>query len=100
MRALRVSQIYPVALAVLTGILLSAPIDGIARSSSAKHEFRKLHPCPTNPAPRGPCRGYVIDHVIPLVCGGADAPGNMQWQTIEAGKAKDRWETKGCRGSS
>jgi len=25
--------------------------------------------------------GYVIDHVIPLACGGEDAPSNMQWQT-------------------
>ena len=24
--------------------------------------------------------------------GGADAPHNMQWQTREAAKAKDRWE--------
>jgi len=30
--------------------------------------------------------------VIPLACGGADAPENMQWQTIEAAKAKHRWE--------
>ena len=24
--------------------------------------------------------------------GGADAPSNMQWQTIEEAKAKDKWE--------
>jgi hypothetical protein len=41
--------------------------------------------------------GYVIDHVIPLACGGPDAPSNMQWQTIGEGKAKDRLELKGCR---
>jgi hypothetical protein len=34
----------------------------------------------------------VIDHVTPLACGGADVPSNMQWQTIEEAKAKDRWE--------
>ena len=33
--------------------------------------------------------GYVVDHVIPLKRGGADAPWNMQWQTIAEGKAKD-----------
>ena len=36
--------------------------------------------------------GYVVDHVIPLKRGGADAPWNMQWQTIEAGKLKDATE--------
>jgi len=38
----------------------------------------------------------VIDHVNALACGGADAPSNMQWQTVSAGKAKDRWERTGC----
>jgi len=41
--------------------------------------------------------GYVVDHIIPLACGGADAPTNMQWQTVAAGKMKDRSERKGCR---
>jgi hypothetical protein len=40
----------------------------------------------------GACPGYVIDHLVPLKRGGADAPGNMQWQTIQAAKAKDRVE--------
>jgi hypothetical protein len=34
----------------------------------------------------------VIDHVMPLKRGGADAPSNMQWQTIQAAKAKDKIE--------
>ena len=37
-------------------------------------------------------RLHVIDHIIPLKRGGADAPSNMQWQTKEAAKAKDKWE--------
>jgi hypothetical protein len=36
--------------------------------------------------------GYVVDHVVALKRGGADSPGNMQWQTIEDAKAKDRIE--------
>ena len=40
--------------------------------------------------------GYVVDHIIPLECGGADSPGNMQWQTIAEAKAKDRTEGN-CR---
>jgi hypothetical protein len=34
----------------------------------------------------------VIDHIIALKRGGADNPENMQWQTIQAAKAKDKWE--------
>jgi hypothetical protein len=40
--------------------------------------------------------GYVVDHIIPLECGGADDPSNMQWQTIAEGKAKDKTEGN-CR---
>jgi hypothetical protein len=34
----------------------------------------------------------VIDHIVPLKRGGADSPDNMQWQSIEESKAKDRLE--------
>ena len=40
--------------------------------------------------------GYVVDHVMPLCAGGADAPSNMQWQTVEAAKVKDRQERAMC----
>ena len=40
--------------------------------------------------------GYVVDHVVPLCAGGADAPGNMQWQTVEEAKVKDRQERAQC----
>lgn len=64
----------------------------IKRSATAIHEFRKSHPCPSTGRPTGACKGYVIDHVVPLKRGGADAPSNMQWQTTAAAKAKDRVE--------
>ncbi len=47
--------------------------------------------------PRGPCPGYVVDHITPLCAGGPDSPNNMQWQTIEAGKLKDKGERAQCR---
>ena len=40
----------------------------------------------------GGCPGYVIDHVQPLKRGGTDTASNMQWQTKEEAKAKDRIE--------
>ena len=55
------------------------------------------HPCPATGQPHGPCKGYVIDRIIPLVCGGADEPQNMQWQTLAEAKEKDRWDRIGCR---
>jgi len=67
------------------------------RSQTAKNHFKVAHPCPANGKTKGSCPGYVIDHINPLACGGPDAPINMQWQTIAAGKAKDRWERNPCR---
>ena len=68
----------------------------ISRSSAATHSFELHHPCPSTGRTRGRCPGYVVDHVKPLECGGADTAGNMQWQTVAAGKAKDKTEGR-CR---
>jgi len=40
--------------------------------------------------------GYVVDHIVPIACGGRDAPSNMQWQTVAEARAKDRYERRGC----
>jgi hypothetical protein len=64
----------------------------IKRSTTAKHQFQRSHPCPSTGSTSGVCPGYVIDHVRPLKRGGADSPGNMQWQTTAEAKAKDRIE--------
>ena len=56
------------------------------------HAFQRSHPCPSTGKTSGACPGYVIDHVVPLKRGGADAPGNMQWQTTAAAQAKDKVE--------
>lgn len=64
----------------------------IKRDPRQTREFRKLHPCPSTGNTTGACPGYVIDHIVPLKRGGADRPENMQWQTKEEAKAKDKWE--------
>ena len=64
----------------------------IKRSPEAKHASQRSHPCQSTGRTSGACPGYVIDHVQPLKRGGADAPGNMQWQTVAAAKAKNRVE--------
>jgi hypothetical protein len=58
----------------------------IIRSEAAKRAFMRMTGYPHGRP------GYVVDHVVALKRGGADAPGNMQWQTIADAKAKDRWE--------
>jgi hypothetical protein len=78
-------------------LLLPAPAAAeTARSHSVTRAFERLHPCPSTGLPRGGCPGYVKDHIVPLACGGADAVANLQWQTVAAAKAKDRWERIGC----
>jgi hypothetical protein len=53
------------------------------------------HHCPSTGRTRGACPGYVRDHIRALACGGPDAVGNLQWQSVEDARAKDRWERKG-----
>lgn len=67
------------------------------RSAAARRAFKRENPCPATGKPTGPCPGYIIDHVIPLACGGEDAPENMQWQTREEAREKDKTERKNCR---
>jgi hypothetical protein len=64
----------------------------IKRNKAARDAFMHSHPCPSTGKKLGACPGYVVDHVKPLKRGGADTPSNMQWQTKEAAKAKDKWE--------
>ena len=88
-----------VPIAVLFAVYVALPVSASARehrSASVKHEFQLTHPCPSTGLTSGACPGYVKDHIVPLACGGPDAPSNMQWQTIRKARAKDKWKAKGC----
>lgn len=62
------------------------------RDPAQRRAFQREHPCPSTGRTWGACPGYVVDHVQALKHGGRDHPSNMQWQTVEEAKAKDRWE--------
>lgn len=63
----------------------------IQRSDAARHAFAQ------QTGYRNGRPGFVIDHIVPLACGGDDKPSNMQWQTVAQAKAKDKTERAGCR---
>lgn len=44
-------------------------------------------------------KGYIVDHICALECGGLDLPINMQIQSTEESKKKDKWERtpEGCK---
>lgn len=76
-------------------MLLAFP--ATARSPSQRAAFVKYHPCPATGKVRGSCRGWVVDHVVPLCAGGDDSPSNMQWQSKEESLVKDKQEWAQCR---
>jgi hypothetical protein len=47
-------------------------------------------------AANGKIKRSVVDHIVPLECGGVDIASNMQWQTVQEVKIKDRTE-RNCR---
>ena len=66
---------------VLFGFLIAFTAHSVEaksqRSQSAVREFKHSSPCPSTGKSTGRCPGYMVDHVSPLACGGADAPYNM-----------------------
>ena len=83
----------PLAVRRLTAI--PAVVTGAAGSRGARQRGRRfgkrIRARPRVREP-GPAHGYVIDHRVPLKRGGRDHASNMQWQTREAARAKDRME--------
>ncbi len=71
---------------------LPPPSQQPKRSSTERSTFQSRMPCPSTGARRGPCPGYVVDHIQALKRGGFDHWSNMQWQTRDDARRKDRWE--------
>lgn len=77
-------------------ILLAGSTDAAGRSQTERRAFQRAEPCPANAQRRGPCPGYVVDHIIPLCAGGADRQENMQWQPLSESLIKDNQERQLC----
>jgi hypothetical protein len=76
-------------------LLLAVP--AFARDPAVARAFEYQNPCPSTGLNHGRCPGWVRDHIIALCVGGPDTVANMQWQTIEEAKAKDRIECRHYR---
>jgi len=91
----------PLSFALLAALLASCSTPPhIARNPASVAAFKRAFPCPATEVARGPCPGYVVDHIRPLCAGGPDSPINMQWQTREGSLVKDRAERQQCRKNS
>jgi 5-methylcytosine-specific restriction endonuclease McrA len=62
----------------------------ILRSASVRRAFQRVTGYPHGR------RGYGIDHIVPLACGGRDELANLQWLSLEAKRRKDRTERRPC----
>ena len=60
---------YPT-LAVITAAVADPASASEHRSGEVTWEFQRQHPCPSTGQTKGACPGYVMDHVVPLGCGG------------------------------
>lgn len=79
-------------LVLLAGLPSVAPAKSHPRSREVTKQFQREHPC--HGKKYGACPGYIKDHITALCDGGSDTVSNLQWQTKEAAKAKDKTE---CR---
>lgn len=82
---------------VLIWLLLSTSMAFCRSPTEGMREFRRTMVCPATGVIAPICKGYVIDHIVPLCAGGADALSNLQWQERRASYRKDADERRLCR---
>jgi hypothetical protein len=54
----------------------------ISQNPAPVRDFRSTHPCPANGSLRGPCPGYLVDHIKALKPGTRETSANLRWRTI------------------
>lgn len=68
-----------------------------ARSYQAKKDFAQANHCPSTNKATMSCKGYVIDHKVPLCADGEDTADNMQWSIKKDSYTKDSEERFICK---
>jgi hypothetical protein len=86
-----------VALALAIPLACAAAGPQITRSRAEVAAFRLAASCPATGQVRGACRGWQVDHIVPLCAGGLDTRGNMQWLTVEDHRFKTLVDVRECR---
>ncbi len=82
---------------ILALVLFAAVPSPIAkRDPKQVSAFRKVNACPSTQKVTGACKGWVVDHIIPLCWGGEDKPANMAWEEVRQSYLKDRFEREAC----
>ena len=81
------------------GQVIRTPDGKTARSDAVIAAFKKQWACPATGKHSGACKGWAIDHVVPLDCGGIDAVSNMQWlpdqiKSAQGPFSKDHFERR------
>lgn len=79
-------------------LLASSLALALPRDRTELHAFKRMNPCPVTGKSTGACKGWEVDHRVPLKCGGADKPANMQWLSVREHKKKTKRESSRCRG--
>jgi hypothetical protein len=64
------------------------------RSMARRAMFLRMIGYPDGKVPKG----FDVDHIIPLTCGGCDVPSSMELLPEAVWKAKSRWERQPCSG--
>lgn len=90
------------ALKALMFLLATSIASGSGEAKSVRdpgvvREWRKTHPCPVEGP--GTCfqKGYAVDHVIALECGGADSVENLAYFNRESHKLKSKYDNLRCK---
>jgi len=82
------SGVTPIILVV--ALLLASPASADTRHAATVRAFQRLTGYPHGRP------GFVVDHIVPLCAGGADAVRNLQWQATAASYQKDVFERRLC----
>jgi hypothetical protein len=85
------------AAAVCLALVQGAATGQLSRSASEVRAFRAANPCPITGQIRGPCKGFEVDHAIPLCAGGPDHRSNMAWLSLEDHRFKTFVDVRECR---